>query len=308
MIEALFFLPVGPADVQRAAWTVKSIRAHCRDYRIHLLLDGPDAAALPDDLKRADVRIHVETPPTRGHWGRIWLMQCRAMCAAAKDPAVSPRAIFIKIDADALVVRDGLTERAQALFATRPKAGQIGQCFSNIRGERFDNFGWTNYMRKMLGWRGLRNFLRGSIEAKAGLGSGLRGYRDFRALLLRAIDNSYCLGDFAIGGSYVLRRDVIEALDSSGLLDNSPFLLMPKLGEDVVMTPHVYALGYAAIDDVADDGLFGVEGKAFRIDPFMLKARGHYIIHPTKYGHQGDGHTLDEAGLVAALLADAPAV
>jgi hypothetical protein len=69
------------------------------------------------------------------------------------------------------------------------------------------------------------------------------------------------------------------------------------------MTPYVYATGFAAMDDTADDGIFAIEGKAFRLDPFTLKARGHYILHPVKYGHTAHGHMLDEAGLVSALLA-----
>ena len=43
-------------------------------------------------------------------------------------------------------------------------------------------------------------------------------------------------------------------------------------------------MGFSAMDDTADDGLYGIEGKEFRLDPMVLKQRGHYFIHPLKYG------------------------
>jgi hypothetical protein len=68
------------------------------------------------------------------------------------------------------------------------------------------------------------------------------------------------------------------------------------------MTPHVYAAGYAAIDDISDGGIFAIEGKGIRVDPFVLKERGHYVIHPTKYGHHAHGRDLDERSLVSELI------
>jgi hypothetical protein len=300
VIEALFFIPIGPNDAQRVAWTVESIRTHCEDYRIHLLVDGPDSSSLPAQLTGSDTRIHVHSPPTKGNGGRLWLMYCLAMSGTLNDPAVSPQAIFIKIDADALILRAGLAKRAQAVFATRPAAGQIGQCFSNICGGSLPNFGWANYMRKMAGWRGLRTFLVRAAKTGEGWRAGFSAFFEYRALMKRARDNGYRSGEFAVGGSFILRREVVETLAANGLLRRSPFRFLTPL-EDVVMTPYVYAVGYAAMDDASDGGIFAIEGKEFRLDPFVLKARGHYIIYPTKYGHNAHGHTLNEAELVAAL-------
>ena len=42
----------------------------------------------------------------------------------------------------------------------------------------------------------------------------------------------------------------------------------------------------------------------FRVDPFMLKARGHYALHPIKYGYSGPDRTWSEAELAEALLED----
>lgn len=301
MIEAIFFIPLAKGDLARVGNTVTSIRLFCENARMYLLLDGAAAADLNPALLGDDV-IVVENPqPTRRHWGKIWAMQCRAMVAALAAPDVSERAIFVKIDADAILVRPGLVERAQRIFATRPSAGQLGQGFSNILGGRLGNAGWGNFYRKMTGWRGLVRFVRQGL-ARRDLAGAWGAYQRFRQLMALATAHGYTAGEFAIGGSYILRRGVVEHLAHPGVLADSPFLWLPDTGEDGVMTPYVYAAGYSLMDDVSDGGIFAVEGKAIRMDPGLLKARGHYIVHPTKYGHEQGGVHMDEDQLVQSLL------
>jgi hypothetical protein len=302
MIEALFFIPIGPNDINRAVWTVQSIRAYCKQYRVHILLDGPDPLSLPAELSGSDIRVRHNPPSSNGNWGKIWQMQCLAMTEALHDAQVSRNAVFIKMDADALVVRAGLAERAQAIFETRPVAGQIGQCFSSVIGGRLANRGWANSMRKLMGWRGLQRFMITAQSSGEGWQEGAAAFFKYRTLLKHAVDHGYTFGEFAMGGSYILRREVVERLAMGGFVGRSPFRFLPTTGEDGVMTPHVYAVGYAAIDDVSDGGLFAIEGRAFRVDPFVLKSRGHYILHPVKYGHYSDGYSLNETALVLALL------
>lgn len=300
MIEAVFFIPLAKVDISRVANTVTSIRRFSKNARIYLLLDGPLREALNPNLLGPDVLVVENAEPTQRHWGKIWTMQCRAMVDALGAPDVSEQAIFVKIDADAILIRPGLVERAQRIFASRPSAGQLGQCFSNILGGRLANAGWANFYLKMMGWRGLLRFLRQGAIRRDLLGA-LGSYRRFRELMTLAISHGYTAGEFAIGGAYILRRAVVERLARPGVLDESPFLWLPDTGEDGVMTPYVYAAGYSLMDDGSDNGIFAVEGKEIRIDPSLLKARGHYIIHPTKYGHkQGDVH-MDEDQLVKSL-------
>jgi hypothetical protein len=52
---------------------------------------------------------------------------------------------------------------------------------------------------------------------------------------------------------------------------------------------------------VSDGGIFGVEGKNLRIDPFVLKERGHYIIHPLKYGYHSGSVEISEFDLYRKL-------
>jgi hypothetical protein len=301
MIESIFFIPLAKGDISRVANTLKSIRMFCTNYQIYLLLDGPQAESLDARLLGDDVVVIENSVPTMRHWGKIWVMQCGAMVSALKIPNLSDRAIFIKIDADAIVVRAGLVERAQRIFESRPAAGQLGQGFSNILGGRLSNAGWANFYRKMEGWRGLLQFVRRGVVS-ASFFDSIRAHARFRFLMKLATSNGYTAGEFAIGGSYILRRSVVEFLARPGVLTGSPFLWLPDTGEDGVMTPYVYAAGYSLMDDVSDGGIFAVEGKSIRLNPKILKARGHYIIHPTKYGYEDGNMNLSEGELVQSLI------
>jgi hypothetical protein len=301
MIETLFFIPVAAKDSVRAGYAVQSIRKFSEDYRIHLLLDGQSPETLAADLKGDDVRIMEIPAPSHGNWGKIWQHQCRCMIQALNEPDVSAQALFIRMDADAILIRKGASQRARKIFSTRPKAGQIGQTFSSIRGARFHNAGWSNYLRKMMGWRGTRQFLLQAMREGDSLFGGLRAHRDFRAIVNGAIANGYVLGDICLGGFNVMRRELIAAMAARIPVETTPFRYLPIVGDDIVLTLYTYWLDFAPIDDSSDDGLCGVEANRFRMDPFTLKRRGHYALHPLKYGHHADGIDLDEAGLVAAL-------
>jgi len=149
----------------------------------------------------------------------------------------------------------------------------------------------------------LRRCLVGSMKTGEGWRAGFSAFFDVRALMKRAkATGGYRPGEYALGGAFILRKEVIKTLESEKFLRPTPFrFLIYEQCEDVIMTPYVYAVGYSAMDDVSDGGIFGIEGKEFRVDPFVLKARGHYIVHPTKYGHQAHGRMLNEAELIAAL-------
>jgi hypothetical protein len=121
-------------------------------------------------------------------------------------------------------------------------------------------------------------------------------------LLRLARDNGWRDGEFAIGGCYVLSRAAVEAMARDGWLTDSPFQYFPKVGEDVIMTPHVYASGFRAKDDVDPGGIFAICGVECWVHPEQLKSRGHYIIHPTKYGVTRFSERLTEKQLIDRLF------
>ena len=204
---------------------------------MYLILDGvtPDKLALPSPMN-FDVRIVVNPRPTGGHWGKVLQMQITTMRDALNEADVSADALLYRIDSDGVVVRPGLTNRAHDLFATRPKLGQIGQCFTNIVGGRMSNFGWENFFRISYGWRGLVHFLTRKVpNTTYSITARIEAWRNHRVILDHARDSGYMWGEFGLG-PYILRGSVINTLDRMGWVDTNPFLFLPKLGDDVAMT------------------------------------------------------------------------
>lgn len=307
MISAVFLIPVSPKDARRVAQTIRSIDGYCSNHKIILLLDGVSPDLLPPEARGPHLTIITHSKPTMGNWGEIFSRQCQALIGALRELNLADDAIFVKIDADAVVIRSGFVERAQAMFRTRPVVGQLGQCFSNIIGRRFHNKGWESFFSKMLGWRGLYRFVVGGLrQDEITIAGAIDRFLRFRQIVHQAKENGYRPGEFALGGCYILRKAVVVSMSADTVLTQSPFLLLPDVGEDVVLTLYIYSLGFSAADDTSDGGIFAVEGKRLRANPKTLKARGHYVLHPVKYGYEGDGELLTESELVDDLLADLP--
>ena len=81
-----------------------------------------------------------------------------------------------------------------------------------------------------------------------------------------------------------MRYDTVKKMQDQGWLADSPFRWFPKVQDDVLITPHIYAVGYKAYDDVLNNGIFAICGKEPWVHPIDLCQRGHYIVHPVKYG------------------------
>ena len=301
MISACFFIPLASKDCQRVLWTIKSIRLHCLDYRIFVLLDGTREQFCRLEITGEDVEILWASKPSGGHWGQIWQMQNSAMTVALTRDDLAEDCIFVRIDADALVVRSGLIERARSILARDPTIGQLGQCHMNIVGEPMPNHGWANWYAKMSGLLGI--FRMGKALRPCGFGwlKSVCVWRRYRVLLHAAVSSGYRLGEFALGPS-ILRLSTVRRLHGEGWLTDSPFRHFPRIGDDVAITPHIYAVGFRAADDVEANGLFAICGKEPWIHPLKLRQRGHYIIHSIKYGATFERPYLTEAELAGALL------
>jgi hypothetical protein len=126
-----------------------------------------------------------------------------------------------------------------------------------------------------------------------------------RRIIRTAIQNGYGLGDFALGGAYVLRRELARAVIDSDVFEKSPFFAMTHVEDDVLFGMFVFYLGYAIADDVMDDGLFGVDAGHLKMSPFAIKERGNYILHSTKFGYKDEFMDIDERELVKKLMGNA---
>lgn len=135
LISCCFFIPVCARDAERVVWTIQSIRRNCCNYHIYVLIDSEPNRFPSLRIFGPDIELVYAKNPSNGHWGKIWQMQNDGLLKALQRIDFSPNCIFVKMDADAIVVRPGFIDRAQKLFAENPDCGQLGQCHFNISGK-----------------------------------------------------------------------------------------------------------------------------------------------------------------------------
>lgn len=307
MKKLVFILPIAQGDIQRAVNTINSINLFCADHVILCSLDGRFSA--PEVEKLDNTRVFHSPITSKGNWGAIWHNQFHALLEYKASGECAENCIFVKIDSDAIVVREGLFERASKIMATRNRIGLMGQINNDVNGQALSNNGWKNYYSKMVGWRGYRDFV---LHAKSVDGNTLsfkekvKRYRYFKSLVKRAPSPE----KYAIGGCYIVSSAFLSALHDSKLLEQNPFLSQPNYGEDAITGLVVQALGFNVIDDVLDEGIFAVGGiynkyeEVFRCDPREIKKRNHIVIHPVKFGYKDSNTELSENELVKELLND----
>lgn len=305
MIRTVFILPLAEGDVCRVNYTIQSIRSNCIDYKIAIVLDG--VKSIESVATGDDISFHDAEYLSKGHWGAIWLNQMKVMKYYALSDLTNENTLYIKIDSDALVLRKGIYERAHTLFQSRPKIGQLGQVYSDCVGNRLKNAGWQNFYEKTYGLRGLKLFLTGkthSPEYEVSILTRVKSWLRYRKYI-RDNDEPHTYG---IGGCYILSDACVHSIIDTGVIEEKTFLLTPDFGEDALMGLLVGSVGYTKLDDVADQGLFAVGGlynkttDTFRANPVEIAKRGHYIIHPFKFGYVCDNFTMSEDELVQILI------
>lgn len=301
MNKLIFILPVCEADLVRVNYTVESIKRHCDNYTIIIVADGiKEHSSLPTG---ANIKIYASPNPTFGHWGKIWLNQMNAMAEILSNENVNDQTLYVKIDADAVVVKPGFYERLISLIETRPNTGVIGQVSYGSTGNYLSNKGHKNYFTKSLGWRGLRNFVFNdfspSLEENL---KRIKAWLNFK----KFIKANKFPERFPIGGCYVLTHDAVSFYADNQETIESIFRYTPSLGEDVI-TGLIFGSQYNLLDDTMNNGSFAVGGmydktnECFRANPLTIAARGHHIIHPTKFGYFDDKIKLNELELVTKL-------
>lgn len=287
MVSSCFFIPLCASDVCRVKWTIRSIKKHCSDYRIFVIPDGFDISKEDLDPEEDCLEVLPARTASKGDWGKIWQNMNDGMLHAMHRSDLSDDCIFVRMDADAMIVRDGLAERAQRLFSENPKCGQLGQCYHNIAWHEFGNAGWRNYFHNRITPTGLLKALLLFCQATRSPILAVRYTLRLRKLLLAAFLNGYPAGKFCQGGAYILRRETVSRMAEEGWLIDSPMRLLPakpRLADDLRMAPHIYSVGYEMCDDVREGGIFAICAEEPYIHPIELCQRGHYIIHSTKYG------------------------
>jgi glycosyltransferase involved in cell wall biosynthesis len=161
--------------------------------------------------------------------------------------------IILRMDADALMLGNGIEAAAEEAFASQPGVGMLGSCRLDPAGTPRDFSPTARILRAEEGVRGLTHPRCRSLVRHYARLARQRGYID---------------GEHALGAAYVHSYQAASCLRRKGWL-NEPRLAPSKLADDHLMSLLTLAAGFRIAD-------FGGPG-----DPLALKWRG-LPAHPSE--------------------------
>jgi len=195
-----------------------------------------------------------------------------------KEALKKPFDILLRLDTDALVASDRFLEETTDYFAKNPRVGALGSYRFGYLGTK------RSYVqpRKRLLW-----------EMSGGLIKSPKLAIHLQSLTMRALAHGYTLGESIMGGVTVYSRAAVEALETSGALDDD-VVVSSALQED-----HLFALWLRSINleladfgSINDDLPFAVKHKGLADSPESIIRLHKSLVHSTKYFEN-----LDEADI-----------
>jgi hypothetical protein len=278
-------VPVGPGsdELDRSVDLLDSVlRYESGVAGIVLVKDGCDENTI--DLSVPPwVSVVGVTNPRRGRGNPISGGLCAGMIAGlARCLEVFSRSIdfIIKLDTDALVIAP-FAQKLEQLFESRPDVGMAGAYLKTPNGDD-RNFGpWmelvTDLARRWIPTR--RRWRRAGRWTPLGV-CGRASRR--RTILREAFARGYVAGHHCLGGAYAITQSSLEAIAAAGYLRDPLLWLDTSIGEDVLVSCLVQAVGKRLLDCCSDNDVFGIRYRGLADVPDRLVERGFSIIHSTK--------------------------
>jgi hypothetical protein len=277
-VRTAVVIPVGPGE--QADDTVRSVLHHIQEPRAIVLVD--DTKGDPDLRATArlssDIEVVASPPGAIGVRGGLWVRLARAFAHVAETYDFD---LLLRMDADALVIGDGLEDQALARFAADSRVGMLGTYrLGPDGGERsFDVV--AKLLRREIGVLGLRH-----RRERAAL----------RRVLYDARANGYTDGEHPLGGAFLLAPLVVRAMHRNGWL-NLP-LERTRLSEDHLFALLTVAAGYRIADWGGPDHPLALRWRGLPAHPQELLDRGKLVTHSVKFWED-----LDEAAIRAEFAA-----
>lgn len=178
--------------------------------------------------------------------------------------------MLLRLDADALLLGEGLFEAAWRRFDEAPRVGVLGAYQIGPDG-------------------GARNWMpaRRIIEAECGL-HGLQRPKA-RKVLRRLVSSTetYIPGEHVLGAAAFYRRDIMQAMYERGLL-SLPDLVMSKVPEDHLFGLLAAATGFSTADFSGPDDPMAVRQRGLPASPDNLVKAGKLVTHSVRSWQEMD--------------------
>lgn len=266
-VRIAIIVPAGPDD--DVIDTVHSITRYTDPSRVILVVDDGALAQQPDGLARLlalspDIAVISAPAGLPGLFGRLWVKLSAGYrwVLDRYDPG-----LVLRLDADALLIGQGLEYQAEQAFASQPEAGLLGS-YRVGPDDGMRDFSWAaRQVRIEAGPRGLRHPRMRRVIGQY--------YRLARA-------HGYVDGEHVLGGAYIHSRAAIQAIAGQGWLDDSALLADSRLGEDHLISMLTVAAGYRLADFGGAANPMALAWRGLPAHPAELLARGKLVTHSVR--------------------------
>lgn len=255
-------IPAGPRD--DVADTLASVLHHTTAPRLVVVVDdtGRDLGAVLEATS-PDVRVVPAPPRAAGSHGGLWVKIAAGYRYAL---ATFDFDVLLRLDADALVIGNGIAESVARRFNADPRLGLLGSYRRGPDGGTRD-------------WSPAADALRSECSLR-GIGRP-RSRSILRGLVAQAETHGYVAGEHALGGAYLHSGAAVRAISRDGWLD-LPVLRRSKLGEDHLFALLTVAAGFEIGDFGGPEDPLAIQWKGLPAAPADLLARGKLVTHSVR--------------------------
>jgi hypothetical protein len=256
-------IPAGPAD--NVVDTLRSALEYTRSPRYIVVVDDA-ARATKSEIEALSSDVHVIRAPKNapGGLGGLFVKLTAGYRHVLRNFSFD---VLLRLDADALVVGDGIAEAAAERFVQDERLGLLGSYRVGPDGGVRD---WTHAAKVLgreCGWRGVdRPAMR-------------RVLRSVRSL---AAENGYIPGAHPLGGAYLHSRAAVLELHRRGWLE-LPALRRSHLGEDQLFALLTVAAGFAIGDFGGPADPLALRWRGLPAAPDEILARHKLVTHSVRF-------------------------
>lgn len=265
-VNLVVVLPVGPSEkLDYVLDTIDSVICYTTPSRQIIIVDD-SGSNLGLDLQRfVPELIVLQTPGNNGLNGGILLTLSLGYLHAYTHYEFQ---VMLRLDVDALVIKEGLEEDAIRFFERNPRLGVLGSYKVDCNGENRDFSGAARRLSKEVSWAGLLLHRSRCLT--------------LRRLLSMALAHGYQPGEHCLGGATVVSYECIRRLAESEHLLRQEFRRSLS-SEDQIFSLLVRSIGMELGDFATGNLPMGLRWRGLPRSPAALVAAGKKVIHSTRF-------------------------
>lgn len=256
-------IPAGPAD--DIVDTLTSVLEYTNAPRYIVVIDdGAPAARSVIEALSSDVNVIPAPKNAPGGLGGLFVKLTVGYRHVLKHFSFD---VLLRLDADALIIGEGIAEVAAERFAQDGRVGLLGSYRIGPDGGIRD---WTHAARVLArecGWRGVdRPAMR----------------RILRSVRSQAVANGYIPGAHPLGGAYLHSRAAVLELNRRRWLE-LPALRHSNLGEDQLFALLTIAAGFTIGDFGGPADPLELRWRGLPASPYEILARHKLVTHSVRF-------------------------